>query len=195
MESKVISRAIPLEVLESSSDPCFAVNEALDITYCNPAWDAFALKNEGEPEVLRAKIVSRNLLAFVPEDLKEFHAVLFAKARATGQPVSHDYECSSATMFRLYRMQIYPLDQGFAVINSLRLEHPHDRTPLQPNDAVYRNKGGLIRMCANCRRTNRTSDPAAWDWVPAYVDRERENVTHGVCPLCLEYYYRPYTRP
>jgi hypothetical protein len=195
MESKAVFRAIPLEVLESSSDPCFAVSEALDITYCNPAWDAFALKNEGEPGVFRAQVVSRNLLEFVPADLKAFHAGLFAKARSTDQPVNHDYECSSATMFRLYRMQIYPLDQGFAVINSLRLEHPHDRTPLEPKDALYRSEGGLIRMCANCRRTNRTSDPAAWDWVPAYVDRERENVTHGVCPLCLEYYYRPYLQP
>jgi hypothetical protein len=153
------------------------------------------LANQGGAGALRDQVVSTNLLDSIPEDLKAFHAGLFAKARATGQPVNHDYECSSATMFRLYRMQIYPLDQGFAVINSLRLEHPHDRTPLEPNDAVYRAESGLIRVCANCRRTNRTSDPAAWDWVPAYVDHERETITHGVCPLCLEYYYRPYTQP
>lgn len=181
-----------MEVLESCPDPCFALSESLDITYCNTGWNNFALLNQGGPEVLGARVVSRNLLDFIPDDLKSYHAGLFAKARALGQPVSHDYECSSATMFRLFRMQIYPLDQGFAVINSLRLEHPHDRTPLEPNDALYLNSSGLIRMCANCRRTNRTNDPAAWDWVPDYVERVRRNTTHGVCPACLEYYYRPY---
>lgn len=192
MEPKEITRAIPLDVLEGCPDPCFAVSESLDITYCNSAWDSFALQNRGGPEVLRDKVVSRNLLDVVPEELREYHANLFVTARCTGQPVYHDYECSSATMFRLYRMQIYPLAQGFAVINSLRVEHPHDRTPMEPDDAMYKTSAGLIRMCSNCRRINRRSDAAAWDWVPAYIDRANEKVTHGVCPLCLEYYYRPY---
>jgi len=192
MQTKSFPRAIPREVLESSTDPCFAVSETLDITYCNKAWNHFALLNQGGSEVLCAQVVSRNLLDFIPDELKKYHADLFARARALGQPVSHDYECSSATLFRLYRMQIYPLDNGFAVINSLRVEQPHDRPKVEPNDAVYKNSASLIRMCANCRRTNRTDDPAAWDWVPAYVDREQGDVTHGVCPLCLEYYYRPY---
>ncbi len=185
-------RAIPLSVLENCPDPCFVVSETLDITYCNAAWDRFALENHGGPEVLKDRVVSRNLLDFIPADIKQYHAGLFARARATGQPVSHDYECSSATLFRLYRMQIYPLDKGFTVINSLRVEHPHDRPPIEPKDAAYKDAAGLIRMCANCRRTNRANDPTAWDWVPAYVERMRENTTHGVCPPCLEYYYRPY---
>jgi hypothetical protein len=91
-------------------------------------------------------------------------------------------------------MQIFPLEAGFAVINSLRVEHPHDRLPIAPDDAVYRNKSGFLRMCANCRRTNRVADPAAWDWVPAYVDRRQTDVTHGVCPACMEFYYHPYLR-
>jgi hypothetical protein len=192
MAPKAIPRAIPLEVLESCPDSCFALSESLDITYCNAAWNTFALANHAGPEVLGARVISRNLLEFVPDELKAFHAGLFAKARTLGQPVSHDYECSSATHFRLYRMQIYPLADGFAVINSLRVEHPHDRTPLEPNEALYRNSAGLIRMCSNCRRANRANDPAAWDWVPDYVVHMRENTTHGVCPACLEYYYRPY---
>jgi len=192
MESKSIPRAIPLDVLESCPDPCFTVSESLDITYCNQAWDQFALLNHGGPEALRAQVVSRNLLDFIPDDIKKYHAGLFTTARALGQPVSHDYECSSATLFRLYRMQIYPLDNGFAVINSLRVEHPHDRTPVEPNEALYRNSAGMIRMCANCGRTSRADDPTVWEWVPDYVDHIRENTTHGVCPLCLEYYYRPY---
>jgi hypothetical protein len=189
------SRAIPVNVLESCPDPCFVVTDSLDIKYCNQGWNKFAVLNEARPEVLAAKVISRNLLDFVPNDLKRFHADLFALARKTGKPVTHDYECSSATTFRLYRMHIFPLNQGFAVINSLRVEHPHDRTPLEPNDAFYETESGMIRMCSNCRRTNRADDPAAWDWVPDYLERMRPNTTHGVCPACTEFYYRPYLEP
>lgn len=192
MESKTIPHAISREILESCQEPCFTVNESLDITYCNKAWDQFALLNQGSPEALRAQVISRNLLDFIPDDIKKYHAGLFQTARALGQPVSHDYECSSATLFRLYRMQIYPMEKGFTVINSLRVERPHDRTPAEPTEAVYRNSSGMIRMCANCGRTNRAEDPDAWDWVPDFVEHMREHTTHGVCPLCLEYYYRPY---
>jgi predicted outer membrane lipoprotein len=189
------ARAIPINVLESCPYPCFVVNESLEINYCNQAWNKFAMLNEGGTGVLAWRVLSHNLLDFVPEDLRNYHTALFARARETGKPVTHDYECSSATMFRLFRMHIFPLGQGFAVINSLRVEHPHDRATAQPDEAKYRNRAGMIRMCSNCRRTNRVEDSAAWDWVPDYVERMRPNSTHGVCPTCMEYYYGEYLSP
>lgn len=189
----IMSRSLPetavREVLEGCSEPCFTVTESLQIQFCNAAWDRFALANNGA-EAVRERVIARNLLDFIPSDLKTFYAALFGGARRTDEPVSHDYECSSNSVFRLYRMLIYPLERGFAVINSLRITHPHDRTPVEVNVPRYTNREGLIRMCANCRRTNRVNEPGAWDWVPDFVQYRRPNVTHGVCPPCLEYYYR-----
>lgn len=182
--------------MEESPHPGYVVSEQLDITHCNQAWDRFALEEGGEPAVLASNIVSRNLLDFVAPDLKSFYMELFARARALGQPVSHDYECSSAAVLRLYRMQIYPLQPGagFVVQNSLRVEHPHDRIPLEPSNALYKDDSGIIHACANCRRTRRVTDPGIWDWVPAYVESKLKNISHGVCPMCLEFYYRPAMR-
>lgn len=194
MAAEALPQSIPPQVLENCPEPCFTVSESLAITYCNSAWDRSALLNQGSPAVLSHNVTSRNLLEFIPRELKQYYLDLFATARAVGHPVSHDYECSSATLFRLYRMQIYPLTSGFAVINSLRLEHPHERVPVAPNDAVYRNGAGLIRMCANCRRTRRVDNPDAWDWVPAYLDLPYGDVSHGVCPPCLAFYYRSHLR-
>jgi hypothetical protein len=61
---------------------------------------------------------------------------------------SQDYECSSAQVFRIYRMQVYPLRPGcgFVVINSLRVVHPHTRAVCEPDDVIYRCKRGLIHM-------------------------------------------------
>jgi hypothetical protein len=181
----------PLETLEESPEPGYVLSEQLNITYCNQAWDRFALENQG-PAATAVNVVSRNLLDFVAPDLKGFYATLFALARASGRPVGHDYECSSASAFRLYRMQIYPLQPGagFVVQNSLRVEHPHDRAPFEPDDVVYKNDHGIIHLCANCRRAERATQSGIWDWVPAYLESKGRIISHGVCPMCLEFYYR-----
>jgi hypothetical protein len=186
----------PLDVLERARDTSFALSEPLDIIYCNSAWDRFAQENGGSQEMQGRSVISKNLLDFVTPELRGFYSSLFARARAIGQPVDHDYECSTASAFRLYRMRVYPLapGHGFVVLNSLRVEHPHDRIARPPDDAIYTDSAGLMHMCANCRRTRRTSPspPDVWDWVPTYLDRNLANVSHGICPVCLEYYYGPF---
>lgn len=183
----------PLNVLDQSPDVSYVVSEQLDIVYCNPAWDRFAGEQGGSALVMAENVLGRNLLDFVPRRLKRFYLELFAQARELGQPVGHDYECSSASVFRLYRLQVYPLQRGagFVVQNSLRLERPHDRTPLERDDALYADSKGIIHACANCRRTQRAANPAIWDWVPAYIESRGLNISHGICPMCLEFYYRP----
>ena len=192
MASFSLRRVIPQSVLEQSPEPCFVLDDSLAIVYCNASWDRFALANGAGPEVLRERVISKNLLDFIVGELNSYYSDLFARVRAGGMPVSHDYECSSAGSFRLYRMQIFPVESGFAVVNSLRLEHAHTRQALAPDETIYRNTHGLVHMCANCRRTNRVTDPARWDWVPAYRAGRRAEVTHGVCPPCREFFYRSY---
>jgi hypothetical protein len=188
-----LPQAAPLEVIEDSEHACFVLSEELKIMRCNSAWDRFARGQGGGWGALASNVISRNLLDFITPDLKSFYGELFARARALGQPVGHDYECSSATVFRLFRMQIYPLERGggFVVLNSLRIERPHDRAAHEPNDDIYTDSDGIIHMCANCRRTRRVAEPAAWDWVPAYVEPNRKTISHGVCAMCFEFYYRP----
>jgi hypothetical protein len=194
MYTGVTPSRLPGEIpaaVESSPHVSFAVTESLDIYYCNPAWDRFASENEGSPVVLAKGVLHKSFLEFVPEQLKAHYAGLFQRVRTTSRMQSQNYECSSAHQFRIYRMQIYPLQKGmgFLVINSLRVEREHTREAHEPDDAMYRDKTGLICMCANCRRSRRVDDPETWDWVPAYVLAVRDDVTHGVCAFCLEYYY------
>jgi len=184
---------IPASV-KSSPHACFALTESLDICYCNAAWDRFARENSAGSDVLGASVLHKPFLQFIPEDLRLIYTEIFQQARAQGRMQSQDYECSSAQDFRVYRMQVYPLQVGcgFVVINSLVIVHPHTREICEQDDASYRDNDGLIHMCANCRRTRRVDTPAAWDWVPAYVEHTRRDATHSVCPFCHEYYYGDY---
>lgn len=146
---------------------------------------------------MAASVLYKPLLHFVTDDLRENFKNLFHRARTLGRMQSQDYECSSAQAFRVYRMQVYPLrpGSGFVVNNSLVVVHPHTRAVCEPDDASYRCARGLIHMCANCRRTQRVVDPETWDWVPAYVETPRWNMTHTICPFCREYYYSAYLPP
>jgi hypothetical protein len=141
--------------------------------------------------VLASSVLHKPFLQFIPEDLRPIYKEIFQRARAQGRMQSQNYECSSAQAFRVYRMQVCPLQVGcgFVVINSLVIEQPHTRAVCEQDDASYRDNDGLIHMCANCRRTRLVDVPAAWDWVPAYVEHTRRDATHSVCPFCREYYY------
>jgi hypothetical protein len=182
---------VPRAEMEGSPHACFVLTESLNICYCNPAWDRFAVENGGGPQVLARNVLHKPFLQYLPGELAQKFKTLFETARVLERPQAHDYECSSAQVFRLYRMAVYPLQagHGFAIINSLRIARPHDRVACEPDDAKYLHPDGLMRMCANCRRTRRTNEPAMWDWVPDFVEHPRRNVSHGVCPFCAEYYY------
>jgi hypothetical protein len=74
---------------------------------------------------------------------------------------------------------------------SLRRESAHPATAAAV-EGCYRDKNGFITMCSNCRRTRRVGcAPQIWDWVSAFVANPPDCVSHGICGLCLEYYYGP----
>lgn len=57
-----------------------------------------------------------------------------------------------------------------------------------PPGRGYVDGNELISMCSHCRRTQRTDD-GSWEWVPACVAEQADEVSHGLCPVCLEYHY------
>jgi hypothetical protein len=91
-------------------------------------------------------------------------------------------------------MCVHPVRSAPAllVVCSLRLEKPHDAQPGDPAQFRYRNQDRFIVMCSNCRRTRRPGSDT-WDWVPDFVAHLPPLVSHGLCKLCLEYYYPPET--
>jgi len=180
--------------LEHSGNVTCVIDDELKLIYCNPAWDKFALSNYGESAVA-ARVVGTNLLDGVAEPMRVFYEQLFAAARNTRQIRLVDYECSSASVYRLFRMEIRPLGAaaGFALVHALRVERPHDpdRESLAPGAVRHLNPQGLITMCAHCRKTMRVAEPAIWDWVPQYLDptAPRRNISHGLCGPCFAYFY------
>jgi hypothetical protein len=175
-------------VLEKGHNVCCLLDDDLRIIHCNRAWDTFALANNGDRAVAR-KVLRHNIMDFIPAELQDFYREVF-EAAARGV-VEFDYECSSPETFRLFRMQVLRNQPaGFALVNSLRVEQPiATLRAVDGPSSTYASKTGEIRMCSHCRRTERIDTPGAWDWVPAYLNSREVKITHGLCPVCQDYFY------
>ncbi len=185
-----------LEQLEAHPASIFGLFPGGQIGYVNPALVRFARENGARDDALTSPWLGHRYLDAVAEPLKPFYTKLFElAARKDGvlQPVSHVYECSSATVFRQFGMNVYALARGagLVVINTLVSLRPHDdqlRVPEPPDRVLYESDAGLIVQCAHCRLIRR-ADRSRWDWVPAWIEETPSGASHAVCEVCLEYYF------
>ena len=172
--------------LGDSDNVSYILDPDLRIVDTNAAWDRFALENGGDG-LLGKWQRGRPLLAVIPDVLQPFFRDHFARAARTGERWEHDYECSSPTLVRRFRMLTYPFGHAFVVTHALLVSHERDEPAAAPSPAYERD--GVVAMCAHCRRVRHASEPERWDWVPAYLAPGLDRMTHGLCPPCFRYYY------
>ena len=178
---------------ESSEDTVYAIDQQLRIVYVNPSWCRFARENGGEPSISRDWSVGAKLFDSIASPLRPYIESTYAQCLEALRPSGFEYECSGPGTYRLYRQSIFPLDpSGLVLVNSLVEERPFregERPPHEPDRSHYLTVDGVIVQCCHCRRVKREGTEGRWDWVPAWVERSPEETSHGLCPICLEYFY------
>ncbi len=159
----------------------------LNIVYCNPAWDRFALANNGESGV-GARICGTPLFRYVPRVLQYHFLKLFDRAREKHELVTAPYECNSPEVFRRFSMDISPIPDTplLAVVHRLLAQSDIPYPAFGATDHDYGVRE-LVVMCAQCRRTKRLHDNF-WDWVPEFLRHPPGNVSYGICQECLLLY-------
>jgi len=123
--------------------------------------------------------------------LLKFFAEEFATCLKAGRPWTHEYDCSSPERYRLMHQIVYPIgiSEGFLLVNSLQIERPMEEPPEEEAPDDYTDRNGIIHQCACCRRIRNLVMTNRWDWVPAFVAPPPHNISHGLCPICLDDYY------
>ncbi len=195
-------RDFDLIALDQHDGSVIGVDEQLRIGFLNAGWFRFAAQNGGEPAISERWGLGANLWAAIPTPLHEFFRNLFATAVESSRtgalhPILHDYECSSPENYRSFTLSLYPLreNKGFLLVNSLRVETPWGTESPLPSraEADYRAQDGMIRQCANCRRIQEAGEAQQWHHVLEWIRSSPPKTSHGMCPICLDYYY-PGTR-
>ncbi len=185
---------LDLADLEANPNVVFGLWPDLTLAYLNPAWFRFAGENGGEPAISRDWTLGRNVMDAVAPELQPFYREFFGSQLAGGPVVSlrqHEYECSSAEIYRRYVMTVYRLGDGagLLVVNATSITRPQYRPPRPPYEGDYHDPGGWVRQCAHCRCVQHRLEPDRWDWVPFWVVSPPREVSHGLCPLCLDHFY------
>jgi hypothetical protein len=187
------------EAIDRHSSSVYGLWPNLSLAYVNPAWFRFAADNNGEPAISTHWSIGAAFMDAIPDPLRDFYTRLFSATLAGSSqtdpsPVRHEYECSSAAVYRRFLMTVYPLrsGSGLLVVNTLTVECAHDqaeRPPQLANTASYTGNDGIVRQCAHCRRIQVPANPDLWHWVPAWVDKCPLQVSHTLCNFCLDHYY------
>ena len=183
-----------LRTLKNSEQVSYIVDSSMALVYHNEAWDRFAQENSA-PELAGEPAIGISLLDVTHESLKPFYSAAFKKVTRESVVWEWVYECSSPERFRKFLMRVHPIepDGWFLVTNNILVEEDHAGGPGGPL-MDYVDAAGQIRVCVHCRCSKRTAAPERWDFVPANLKREVENVTHGLCPICKGYFYPSLTK-
>jgi hypothetical protein len=171
----------------------YVLNSALNIAYCNAAWDEFARRNGGGT-LVRNQPIGTNALDVTPTPLLPFYTTLFRTVLRGGQGMDCLYECSSDEIFRRFHMYVTRKEVPGAgpflvVVNSLVLEKQHDKPKILCDLRILREENGLITMCAHCRRVRLPKVDEGWVWVPDLVRNMPAEASHGICTVCFDIHY------
>lgn len=179
--------------LEESPSATVGLWPDLTIGYLKAGWYRFARENEGE-QVTQRWGLGAYLPAAISEPLQSWYASQFQQCLRGDSPWEHDFECSSAEHFRVFRLSCYPLrsGEGLLLVYSKRIEHAHGaaaRPVIEPDLRRYLDVRGILRQCMHCRRVARGGDKYAWDWVSAWAQKSPKETSHGICPICFAHYF------
>ncbi len=117
-----------IEELRAHAGPIYGVWADFRLSYLNPAWFRFAKDNGGEPHISAEWGLGSSILDCVSGEVKAFYEAKWNDCLASHEAWSHDYECSSDTVYRRYHQIVYPIGQraGLLIVNSLVVERLHN---------------------------------------------------------------------
>jgi hypothetical protein len=178
------------ESLARQALPLIAIDAAGTMLWRNPAWRRFAEQNDGA-QVLARHPLGSSYFAGIGGELRTFFEDTFAEARGSQNVFELEYECSSPEVLRLMRLRALPVGaHGLLLEHSRVLEMPMNRVEREAVESLYVTHQGVIVQCSNCRRVRRTDD-GAWDWVASWVRSPHPGISHGLCDVCVGFYWGP----
>lgn len=185
-------RDFDMSTLSNDKHSIYIVDENFKIIYHNLAYQKFAEENDGEPIISNKYSCGANIFDAITGNLREIYKNKLQEIIASGKGDKLMYECSSNKVYRLFMQKIYPFrnKKGLLFLNALAVEEDINKKSSNPIIDNYLQQTGFINQCSNCRRTQRKNESEIWDWVGNWIEKQPKNMSHTICPICFDYYWK-----
>lgn len=186
---------LDFETIENSPHSIFGLSTDLKIIYFNKAWLEFSKLNNGEPGISTRFKIGTSIELALNGEIKDYYITNYKKVLQNLKVWKHEYECSSPELYREFYQDVYPLKngKGIIIVNSLKTERSFNKGEREEStlsEKEYLDKDGIITQCTNCRKTRRANDVNTWDWVPSLVSSIPTNISHSICVICYDYFWK-----
>lgn len=175
------------QALDQDESLAIGVWRDLKTAYFNDAYVEMA-KSFGGAGFLEDWGLGRSVLDAAPEKVRPFLRSLYESALRGEGLVTHSYLCPTPTEQRRFRSTYHPLrdNQGVLVVHRFVIANAPPVAEARPETA-YRDDEGIMHQCANCRAT-KAQVGSRWDFVPGFIVKMPDSVSHGLCPACETFF-------
>lgn len=175
--------------LGASRDIVFAVDRELRLCGYNAAY-ARSARRLGGRRWLQRYGIGFPLLEGFTGFYAEHYARVYRRCLVEEMPYAALYGCATPQSFGWYRESVSPLGKGEGLLITHHLLESIRRSAAVSFDPrVHRGEDGLVLQCCHCERIRNNGRKNQWDWLPDLKDGPDMDISHGLCPHCLDTYY------
>lgn len=180
---------MPAKTDEPETRFIYRIDEDDCLTHVCPNWIQFARDNNA-PELSESNLIGTQIWRYIADaDCSDVYRAVFARVRETGHSTRFHFRCDSPDTRRDMEMNIARIPAGHLefqvrIVDSSKL-------PWSPwLDPQIEKNERWVTLCAWCKRIeNRDTwlEPTdAVDSMRLFMNEKVPNVTHGICPDCLQ---------
>lgn len=131
--------------------------------------------------------------------LRDFFRRWMYRTMKAAEPREWGYACPTRLATQVFSVRAHPFEgrAGLLLVHTRVYERLRETGSEPPVDeARYRDERGWVHQCGNCRQV-RATGADWWERVIPWLETPPPQTTHGICPVCLDYYYAvgPLTPP
>lgn len=159
------------------------------VVYVTPEWEAFANENKA-PELTSEAVCGQPLSSFVVNmETRHLYRVMVDSVRRDRRTIVVPFRCDGPDVRRFMELTVSPRPDEHVQLEG-RIVREEYREPVRLLDSSVSRTDEFVVLCSWCKRADVTGDwvevEEAVKLLELFNSLELPQITHGICPECLE---------
>jgi hypothetical protein len=178
-----------LKILGASRDTVYTLDEEFRLSGFNTSFRKTAQRLGGRLW-LRGYGLGFPVLEGFSGFYAEHYGKVYGRCLAEGETHAAVYGFATPRVYLWYKESVKPLREGVGLIvnhRRLRSIKVSEAPSFDPNRHLSPDE--LVLQCCHCDRVRNYLEKELWEWVPDLPVEPTIQLSHGLCPHCLDTYY------